>query len=614
MEGNFEPADEHIRYLHLALSRLSLTPPRLIVSPATQPRRAAVALIVHITPPDGYNLPTPEEYEMPRTLEQLFAMDWVKQQGCVAELLYIRRKAPASGEAELSESGTHQKQHVAFPGGRMEPGDEGEMYTAMRTTWEELGIDLAEPEWIPVGQMDDREITTSLGKRLLMILSPFVFIRATPYPLRPIPPEVSVDALNPEGPPAIAPPTIHSIPLPNLLSPSSAWSYMTIDISSRLAPLPQFGVWSRVFGNGKKKTKRRKMKQDGDLPSEAITTSPTEGSAEEAAEITSSGASFWIWVLRFLLKFFVRTLVGDMRFSALILQGRVLPYGNDHGETKEKDDGGYFAMAESSQDELKVWGLTLGMTLDLLSGMQPHLYNNSLRPGSSNMPSPTEVILDPLRRSSSGAPQQQPIFGNWSGAASSGVNIPSVPARHQPGTRSRAASLSVSLSTDPNAPPAPRPSTPPISTAVNIQRSGSTGRFDADGQWVPRTSPSGPITPGARELVRHLEEEMRDMGGLDGVKTVWTPSMTCVFPRFSIPDVNFWIWVFGKRYRDVIRGWELSMRLGGSNDRRINWSGQALSAFYAAVRKALVVVIVLRVLGILAAIGMWSWWVYRRWG
>ncbi|KAG9009518.1 hypothetical protein FRB94_014197 [Tulasnella sp. JGI-2019a] len=610
MEGNFEPADEHIKYLHLALSRLSLTPPRLIVSPATQPRRAAVAIIIHITPPEGYSLPPPEEYEVPQTLEQLFAMDWVKQPGCVAELIYIRRRAPVGSSSGTSGSAPQQKQHVAFPGGRMEPGDEGEMYTAMRTTWEELGIDLAEPEWIPVGQMDDREITTSLGKRLLMILSPFVFIRATPYPLRPTPPEVSVDALNPEGPPAIAPPTIHSIPLPNLLSPSSAWSYMTIDISSRLAPLPHFGVWSRVFGNGKKKVKRRRVKQNEDQVSESAAASPTEGSVEEAVAITSSGASFWIWVMRFLMKFFVRTLVGDMRFSALILQGRVLPYGNEG--TNEKDDGGYFGMIESSQDELKVWGLTLGMTLDLLSGMQPHLYNNTMRPTSAAT-SPTEMILDPLRRSNSVQQQQQPIFGDWSGAASSGINIPSVPARQQPGTRTRAASLSVSLSTDPNAPPAPRPSTPPISTAVNLQRSSSTGKFSADGRWVPTSSAAGSMTPGAKELVRHLEEEMKDMGGFDGVKTVWTPSMTCVFPRFSIPDVNFWIWVFGKRYRDVIRGWELSMRLGGSNDRRINWSGQALSAFYAAVRKALIVVIVLRVLGILTAVGLWSWWLYRRW-
>jgi hypothetical protein len=43
----------------------------------------------------------------------------------------------------------------------------------MRQTWEEIGLDLAESDFTCVGQLDDREITTSLGKRLLMILSPF---------------------------------------------------------------------------------------------------------------------------------------------------------------------------------------------------------------------------------------------------------------------------------------------------------------------------------------------------------------------------------------------------------------------------------------------------------
>lgn len=47
------------------------------------------------------------------------------------------------------------------------------LYTAMRQTWEEIGVDLAEKDFMLVGQLDDREITTSLGKRLLMILSPF---------------------------------------------------------------------------------------------------------------------------------------------------------------------------------------------------------------------------------------------------------------------------------------------------------------------------------------------------------------------------------------------------------------------------------------------------------
>jgi hypothetical protein len=93
------------------------------------------------------------------------------------------------------------------------------------------------------------------------------------------------------------------------------------------------------------------------------------------------------------------------------------------------------------------------------------------------------------------------------------------------------------------------------------------------------------------------------------------PSLASVFPRFSYPDVNFWIWyvsnsnyilngsrdcpakgylllefecsfiifinrVFGKRYRQVIRGWEGSVRVGGTNDRRsvcspFTWASQA---------------------------------------
>jgi len=88
------------------------------------------------------------------------------------------------------------------------------------------------------------------------------------------------------------------------------------------------------------------------------------------------------------------------------------------------------------------------------------------------------------------------------------------------------------------------------------------------------------------------------------------PSLASVFPRFSYPDVNFWIWVFGKRYRQVIRGWEASLRSGGTNDRRINWSGSALSSFYAAIRKALVVVIVLRALGLLFGLGFAVWWIF----
>jgi hypothetical protein len=102
-----------------------------------------------------------------------------------------------------------------------------------------------------------------------------------------------------------------------------------------------------------------------------------------------------------------------------------------------------------------------------------------------------------------------------------------------------------------------------------------------------------------------------DVMGLGSAPTrVVPPSLTSVFPRFSYPDVNFWIWIFGKRYRAVVRGWEASIRSGGTNDRRINWTGSALNTFYAAVRKALVVVFVARGLGILFGLCLSGWWVF----
>ena len=57
------------------------------------------------------------------------------------------------------------------------------------------------------------------------------------------------------------------------------------------------------------------------------------------------------------------------------------------------------------------------------------------------------------------------------------------------------------------------------------------------------------------------------------------PSMTSVFPRFSYLDINMWIWVFGWRYRAIIRGWERALASGGRGERERNWSGLALGAF-----------------------------------
>lgn len=96
------------------------------------------------------------------SLQRFFSLPWV-QRG-QPEILYIKRASRLTDK---------WSSHVAFPGGRKEEEDENGLYTAMRETWEEIGLDLAEKEFINVGKLDDREITTSLGKRLLMVLSPY---------------------------------------------------------------------------------------------------------------------------------------------------------------------------------------------------------------------------------------------------------------------------------------------------------------------------------------------------------------------------------------------------------------------------------------------------------
>jgi hypothetical protein len=49
-----------------------------------------------------------------------------------------------------------------------------------------------------------------------------------------------------------------------------------------------------------------------------------------------------------------------------------------------------------------------------------------------------------------------------------------------------------------------------------------------------------------------------------------------------------------------------------SRSSRINWIGTALNAFYAAVRKALILVIVLRAVGCFASIAYLAWWFLCR--
>ena len=235
------------------------------------------------------------------TLTQFFESEWVNHPNSRPEILYLHRDNSTLNDVSLWQpKATNTKEaHVAFPGGRMEPDDEGGLYTAMRQTWEEINIDLAESCYTCIGQLDDREITTSLGKRLLMILSPFVFLQLTPH--------------SPQSDP-VPSTTLHWTPLASLVSLHNPpqWSTVSVDAASRIAP------------------------KHSDV-----------------------------------LRFLVRIFIGTMEFPAIILQPSQSPSAVDPQSSKKHDilEKGIPSQPIAQYNQLKLWGLSLGMTLDLMSYM-----------------------------------------------------------------------------------------------------------------------------------------------------------------------------------------------------------------------------------------------------
>lgn len=133
-----------------------------------------------------------------------------------------------------------------------------------------------------------------------------------------------------------------------------------------------------------------------------------------------------------------------------------------------------------------------------------------------------------------------------------------------------------------------------------------------DQQWQPTpTKDKGKSKPAVDVQRRGVGPGLTYVRCLKRIKLM---PLSSVFPRFSYPDVNFWIWVFGRRYRSVIKGWEASLKGPiKAADRRTNWSGAALATFYSAVRQALVVAIVIRAI-VTGALGVGiGWWLLRRW-
>lgn len=115
--------------LSQALNRIRSTPPRIIQSPPTQPRRAAVALVIRVAPPPNY--PPILPYQSQPSLTDFFQLDWVNAPGARPEILFLKRDSQEEDAAAIANNrmNSTSEAHVAFPGGRMEEGDEGGSYT-----------------------------------------------------------------------------------------------------------------------------------------------------------------------------------------------------------------------------------------------------------------------------------------------------------------------------------------------------------------------------------------------------------------------------------------------------------------------------------------------------
>lgn len=228
------------------------------------------------------------------------------------------------------------------------------------------------------------------------------------------------------------------------------------------------------------------------------------------------------------LRAVLRLLIGHMHFKSLLLPNEPVAQGSALEERSSSSlssssalDAASKVQSATTNPPLKLWGLTLGMTLSLLSHVSSP--RTTADPSSPTSPLPA-------------------AFG------SSSSSLPPTPASEKTSASFQSAFAS----------------------------SSSNRRIDTG------SSPFSTRMPPAA--------------------SVRAPSMAAIFPTFTSLDLNFFLWLFGSKYRRLLRRWE--GRQGSGSERGFNWEGMVLSNFYAALRSALVVSILLR--SLVAAGGIYT--------
>ena len=117
------------------------------------------------------------------------------------------------------------------------------------------------------------------------------------------------------------------------------------------------------------------------------------------------------------------------------------------------------------------------------------------------------------------------------------------------------------------------------------------------------------------ELIRGVLTDFLDLLPPHSSRMLWT------FPTYSKPDVAFFIFLFtvstreratrtGKIAADATSGPDGYILIFLTNDSRgtMNWVGNSLEGYYAAVRRAILVSLLLRT----ALAGWFIRWIYKR--